>query len=230
MKLSGALAVACKRRRLPLVLVDNFHHQFDAITVDYQEGALLATQHLMRLGYRHFAILAGHDENMSAQDCLQNCRRALRDAGIALSDKMIITSEPCEGEADGLNDSSNWQAGYFAMKIFLERRLQNGEARDLPLAVFVAADLHMLGAVKAIQQAGWRIPDDIALIGFDDSELAEHAGLVTVRQPKAEMGYQATQRMMALLENPNSPPQHICLKPELVVRKSWGKAKSLPIR
>jgi DNA-binding LacI/PurR family transcriptional regulator len=221
MKLSGALAVACKRRRLPLVLVDNFHHQFDSISVDHQAGAFLAIQHLLGLGYHHFAILTGHDETISEHDRLQACRLALRDAGIAVSDNMIIISELPKAEPSALN--GRWQAGYFAMKDFIERRLQNGETYDLPLAVFVTGDWQMLGAIRAVQQAGWRIPDDVTLIGFDDGALAEHAGLMSVRLPKREMGYQAAKRLLAILDDPDSSPQHVSLQPELVVRKSDRK-------
>lgn len=222
LKLSGALAVTCKRQRLPLVLVDNFHHQFDAVTIDYQEGARLASQHLLGLGYRHFAILAGHEENLAAQDRLQACRQALRDLSADLSEPTIITGKPDADKAGASSDDFKRQAGYVAMKNFLERRFQNGEAFNLPLAVFITSNEHMLGAIKAVREAGWRIPDDIALIGFEDNELAEHTGLLTMRQPTAEMGYQAVSRMMALLQKPDLAPQHICLKPELIVRKSWG--------
>ena len=222
LKLSGVLAVACKRQRLPLVLVDNFHHQFDAVTIDYHHGALLAIRHLLGLGYRHYAILAGHEENLAAQDRLQASRQALRDMGADLSEPTIITGKPSTDKAGVDPGDFKPQAGYAAMKNFLERRFQNGEALNLPLAVFITSNEQMLGAITAVREAGWRIPDDIALIGFADNELAAHVGLLTMRQPAAEMGYQAVLQMMALLRKPDSAPQHVCLKPELLVRKSWG--------
>lgn len=207
-KISEELAQACKNRRLPLVLVDSYHEQFDTITVDNQTGAALAIQYLTRIGYHHFALVAGLRENFSAQLRFHDCRRALRKAGIDLSDRMIIRDH-------------HDQSGYLAMKNFLEQRAQN-----VPLAVLVADEIQMLGAIQAIQQAGLHIPDDVALIGFENSALAEHAGLMTVRQPLEEIGYRAVERLIARLENPNSLPQRLSLPSELIVRKSWGAKKT----
>ena len=207
-KISDEFAQACKSRRLPLVLVDGHHELLDSFTVDNQTGALLAIQYLERIGYRHFALLADHHENHSAQLRFQDCRRALRKAGIDLSDNMIIRDH-------------HEQSGYLAMKNFLEQRDQN-----VPLAVLLADENQMLGAIKAIQQAGLRIPDDVALIGFENSALAEHAGLMTVRQPLEEIGYRAVKQLVARLENPDSLPQRLTLQAELIVRKSWGAKKT----
>ncbi|MCG3120523.1 MAG: HTH-type transcriptional repressor PurR [bacterium] len=211
-KISEESAQACRNRRLPLVLVDSCHEQFDSITVDNQAGALLAIQYLMRIGYRQFALLAGPRENFSAQLRFQDCRHALRKAGVGLPDKMI------------LGDHQE-QSGYLALKNFLEQPGSNSEARKLPLAVFVTSELQILGAIKAIQQAGLHIPDDVVLIGFENSALAEYAGLMTVRQPLEEIGYRAVECLLARLENPDSPPQRLSLQPELVVRKNWGAKK-----
>jgi len=207
-KISEEFAQACKSRRLPLVLADSYHELLDSITVDNQTGALLAIQYLERIGYRNFALLAGYRENFSAQLRFQDCRRALRKAGIDLSDKMIISDH-------------HDQSGYLALKNFLAQRDQN-----VPLAVLVADGNQMLGAIKAIRQAGLHIPDDVALIGFENSALAEHAGLMTVRQPLEKIGYRAVERLMARLENPDSLPQRLSLQPELMVRKSWGAKKT----
>lgn len=213
-KMSEESAQACQNRRLPLVLVESYHAQFDTVTVDNQAGALLAIQYLTRIGYRQFALLAGPRENFSAQLRFQDCRRALRKAGIGLTDNMIIGDH-------------QEQSGYFALKNFLERRGQNGAARDLPLAVFVVSGMQIPDAVKAIQQAGLHIPDEVALIDFENGALAEHAGLMTVRQPFEEIGFHAVERLMARRENPNALPQRLSLQPELVVRRSWGRTNEI---
>ncbi len=207
-KISEELAQACKRRSLPLVLADSYHEQFDTIVVDNQTGATLAIQYLTRIGYRHFALLAGHRENFSAQLRFQDCRRALRKAGIDLSDRMILRDH-------------HDQSGYSALKNFLEQHAQN-----VPLAVLVADETQMLGAMKAIHQAGLHIPDEVALIGFEDNALAEHAGLMTVRRPLEEIGYRAAERFVVRLENPDLLPQRLSLPSELIVRKSWGAKKT----
>lgn len=211
MPLSGALAVDCKRRRLPLVLVDNQHHQFDAITVDNEYGAGLATQELLRLGYRRFALFAGHYENMRAQARLQDCQSALQEAGIPASDQIIIRADVPEKNAA----ASAWQSGYAAMQTFLAQQVREGRA-SAPLALFVTCDALVRGAISAVHDAGLRLPQEAAIVAFHDSELAEeHSGLMIVQQPMAEIGYQAVKRMLALMKHPASPPQQLRIKPQL---------------
>jgi DNA-binding LacI/PurR family transcriptional regulator len=77
-----------------------------------------------------------------------------------------------------------------------------------------------------LRKAGLHIPDDVALVGFEDNALAEHAGLMTVSQPLEEIGYRAAERLVARLENPDLLPQHLSLPSELIVRKSWGAKKT----
>lgn len=220
MPLSGALAVDCKRRRLPLVLVDSQHHQFDSITVDNQYGAALATQELLRLGYRRFALLAGHYENMRAQARLQDCQNALQEAGIAASAQTVIRSEALGKNAA----ASAWQSGYAAMKTFLAQQVQEGRA-STPLALFVTCDSLVRGALSAVQNAGLSLPQDVAIVAFRDSELAEHSGVMIVRQPQAEIGYQAVKRMLALMKHPGSPPQQVTVKPQLQMQQHGLPAK-----
>ncbi len=116
------------------------------------------------------------------------------EAGMSLPENMIIKSDSLEGEAARMNDGFNQEAGYLAMQNFLAHHRRNGS----PTAVFVTCDIQAVGAIKAVKEAGLRIPEDIAIIGFDDIELSEYAGLTTVRQPLAEMGREAVERMMAL--------------------------------
>lgn len=224
MNLSAHFAAEFKRRRLPLVLVDAFHERFDSIIVNNQEGAYSAARHLIRLGYHRIAMLTGNFESIPVQTRLHGCQRALQEAGMSLSEDMIMSSDSLPEGAARANDGFNQEAGYLAMRNFLAAPRRN----DGPMAVFVTCDIQAIGAIKAVKEAGLRIPEDIALIGFDDIELAEYVGLTTVRQPMAEMGYRAVERMMALLENPDLPLQHLRLDTQLIVRESCGAAKLQP--
>jgi LacI family transcriptional regulator len=107
--------------------------------------------------------------------------------------------------------------------------MQNLLARNAeqPTAVFFASDVQAIGAMKAVREAGLRIPEDIAIIGFDDIELAAYVGLATVRQPMFQMGKQGVERLMALFEDPDLPRQHIRIQTELLIRESCGKCKAL---
>lgn len=93
-----------------------------------------------------------------------------------------------------------------------------------PDAVFAASDAMALGAMRAVREAGLRIPDDIAFVGFDDLPMATLADvkLTTVRQPVEQFGIQAVELLIDQIENGIKPPKHINMDTELIVRESCG--------
>jgi LacI family transcriptional regulator len=222
LSISESYAKEFKRRELPLVFVDAFHPDFDSITVNDQDGAYAAVRHLIQLGHKRVAMITGHLESTPAQHRLSGYKRALAEARITSPARMIVSSDALSGEAAAVNDGFNKEAGYFAMQNLLAR---NGER---PSAVFVASDVQAIGAMKAVRESGLRVPEDIAIVGFDDIELASYVGLTTVRQPMFQMGKQGVERLMALMEDPSLPRQHVRIQTELQVRESCcaHKAKS----
>lgn len=207
-----------RRRRLPLVLVDAFHPAHDSITVNNKDGAYQAVRHLIACGHRRIAIVNGHLECVPAQERLSGYRRALAEAGLEVLPGFVITSDSLGGEAAVLNDGFNKEAGYLAM-----RRLLRAHGVG-PSAVFMASDIQAMGAIKALREAGLRMPEDIAMVGFDDIEIAEYLGLSTIKQPMFKMGEHAVDRLLSLIENPDAACQHLRIETELVVRESSGGA------
>ncbi|MDZ7290561.1 MAG: LacI family transcriptional regulator [candidate division KSB1 bacterium] len=210
-----------RRRKLPLVLVDAFHPEFDSITVNNQAGAYMAVQHLIRLGHQRLAMITGHRESVPAQHRHLGCERALTEAGMTLPENMMISSDTLPGKAVRVNDGFNKETGYWGMRQLLQL---NGQR---PTGVFIASDIQALGAMQAVKEFGLRIPEDIAMVGFDDIELAEYVGLTTVRQPMFHMGKQGVERLMELMDNPDLPRQHVLIETELVVRESCGMHKTM---
>lgn len=219
--LADAHAKEFQRRKLPLVLVDTSHADFDSFTVNNQSGAHAAVQHLIRLGHKRLAMITGHRESKPAQLRYTGFRRALAEAGIKLPEGLLISSDTLAGESIMLNDGFNKETGYRAM----QKLLQLNGIR--PTAVFVASDIQALGAMQAIQESGLRVPEDMAIVGFDDIELAEYVGLTTIKQPMFQMGQRAVERLMALINDPNSPRQHRRIETELIVRDSCGAKKKM---
>jgi LacI family transcriptional regulator len=209
-----------RRRQLPLVLVDMYHPEFDSITVNNQAGAYLAAQHLIRLGHRRLAMITGHLDCAPAQHRHRGFKKALHEAGIPVSEDLLISSDSLPGEAVRVNDGFNKDTGYLAMRQLLAL---NGKR---PTGVFIASDIQAMGAMKAVQESGLRVPHDLAIVGFDDIELAEYAGLTTMRQPMFQMGEHAVERLMALIDDPNAPRQHQRIGTELVIRESCGEKKN----
>jgi len=216
--LSDAFAKDFQRKKLPLVLVDSFHREFDSITVNNQTGAYIAAQHLLRRGHKRLAMITGHHESAPAQLRHAGFQSALQEAGVVVAEDWIVSSDALPDEEVTSNDGFNKATGYFGMKKLLQC---NGRR---PTGVFVASDIQALGAIKAVRESGLRIPEDIAIVGFDDIELAEYAGLTTVRQPMLQMGKQAVERLMQLIDAPDSRRQHLRIETELIVRESSGHA------
>jgi LacI family transcriptional regulator len=221
LQITEAFADEFERRQLPLVLVDMFHPRFDSITVNNEEGAYQAVKHLINIGRRKIAMVNGHGECVPARERLSGFRRAMGDAGLPVPPVYLMSSDAFQGEAVGRNDGFNKEAGYRAMQELLAL---NGDGPD---AVFAASDVHALGVMSAAREHGLSIPEDLAVVGFDDVELAELVGLSTVRQPICEMGKLAVDRLLAKVNgNAEAATIHHRFTTQLVVRGTSGREAS----
>lgn len=198
--------------KIPLVLVDAFHPSFDSFSVENVVGARHATLHLHSLGHRRIGMLAANLESLPARERVTGYRQALQEAGLPFDDSILLSST--SPRLDGFTR----ETGYELMQQFIRM----GPRR--PTAIFVSSDVQASGALMAIQEAGLRCPDDVAIIGFDDIALAGHIGLSTMRQPLVEMGRLAVQRLTERLSTPELPICQHSFVPELVVRRSCGPA------
>ncbi len=216
-----------RRRGVPLVLVDNHLEslEVDCVVIDNYGGAFSATTHLVRLGHERIGFVAETLDNLSFSERFAGFRKALEAHGLPLRDEWVATGE--EGDRDG---SDNTHYGWVAMRKVL------ASASSLPTAVVAANDAAAVGAMRAIKEAGLRIPDDIAIVGFDDAPWAAHLEppLTTVRVDRHSMGRLAVRRLLELLDGKGGPPVEIKLAATLVVRRSsggegegGGKGKSL---
>jgi len=199
------------QKKCPIVLVDSYHPKLDSITVKNREGAYLATKHLLSLGHEKVAMIDGQLVSSPAQVRLLGYKQALEENGIPFRDDYLAISDFVSGQ-----DGFNREAGYHAMA----RLLELGEGR--PTAVFVSSDIQAAGAMLAIQEAGLNVPDDIALIGFDDIELAEYLELSTMRQPMFEMGKLGVERLIDRIDNKKAGDYKISFSTQLISRKSCG--------
>jgi LacI family transcriptional regulator len=167
------------------------------------QGAQQAVEHLARLGRRRIATITGRLDICSGHDRLQGYRAALEHVGLPIDPALIA-------EGDFSEDS-----GYRAMQRLLGAR---------PDAVFAASDRMALGALNALREAGRRVPDDVALVGFDDLPITalEAPQLTTVHQPVTRLGHLAAEGLIGLLEGTITPPYQVVLPTELVIRQSCG--------
>jgi LacI family transcriptional regulator len=201
------------KRALPFILVGRYpaDERVSFVDVDNSDAAREATAYLFRLGYRRVATIAGPQQMIAGHDRLQGYLEALHARGVAPDPDLIAESDFTE------------QGGYAAMQQLLFRGRRAGLERS-PDAVFVASDTMALGALRALHEAGKRVPDDVALIGFDDMPFAAHTDppLTTVRQPIPRAGSVAAETLFDIIEHPAAPPRRILLNTELVIRASTG--------
>ncbi|MGQ9561490.1 MAG: LacI family DNA-binding transcriptional regulator [Candidatus Oleimicrobiaceae bacterium] len=199
------------RTKLPIVLVDSFHPALDSITVENRDGAYQATRHLLRLGHRRVGIIVGHLRSMPARVRLEGFRQALADHGVPLDERCVVVVDSIPGQ-----DGFCKEAGYQAMMQLLAL------GSDRPTAVFVSSDVQAEGALRAASEAGVRVPQDMAIVSFDDIEIAELLGLTTMRQPMFEMGRLAVARLAERIAQPEAPRFVRTFATSLVVRRSCG--------
>ncbi len=175
------------------------------VDVDNVNSAREIVAHLLRVGYRRVATITGAKNMIATADRLQGYLAALRERGLAADNALIASGDFTEA------------GGYAAMQRLMPLR---------PEAVFVASDAMALGTLRAIREAGLRVPDDIAVAGFDDMPFAARTDppLTTVRQPIQRAGFVAVETLLDLIAHPQLPPRRIILPTELVIRSSCGSA------
>jgi len=192
---------------VPLVLLDRavVGVAADSVLVRNVAGARAAVAHLAGLGHRRIGVVSDSPEITSSAERIQGYRQALRAAAITPEPGLISIGGPTrdDGEAAALR--------------LLDRP-------DRPTAVFTANNFMTVGALRAARSLGLRIPEDVALVGFDDLDWTTLVQpLVTVvRQPVADLGRVAGERLLRRLEGDAGPPKRIRLDANLIVRGSCG--------
>jgi LacI family transcriptional regulator len=126
----------------------------------------------------------------------------------------------------GKQDGFNKEWGRAAMRDLLG----GGSVSRSLAAVFIASDVQAIGALEAARELGARVPDDIAIVGFDDIELAQHLELTTMRQPMYEMGTLALDQLLARMKEPGAPVSLSTFMPELIIRGTCGARRNKDFR
>lgn len=219
MVLPESFVARFQQMRLPMVLVDAYHPAFDSIRVQNNEGGYSATHHLLSLGHRDIAMINASLETQPARERMDGYRRALEEAGVPFREDRVIISSA------GKNDGFNRDAGRDSMRRLLTTITGPGR----PTAVFIASDVQAIGALEGARAEGVRIPEDLAVVSFDDIELAQYAELTTMRQPMYEIGRLAMEKLIARMKVPDAPPTLSSFVPDLIVRGSCGAAARAPL-
>jgi len=177
--------------------------ELTVVDVDNEDGAQQATRYLLECGRRQIAMIAGPTTWKSVNDRSQGYRLALEEASVAYDPGVV---------ADG-----DWAyaSGYQAIQEILARGLSFS-------GLFAQNDQMAIAAIRALREAGRRVPQDVAVVGYDDIPAAEYCDppLTTIRQPMREVGEVATRLLIQAIEKPEITQGEVLLKAELIRRCS----------
>lgn len=201
-------------RKFPFVLIENEFNDIvtNSILLDNVGGALEATTHLLNLGHTKIAHITGNMNTKAALDRLNGYILALQKRGITT-----------DGEYIAYNYSNKkFEEGYASMQKLLS-------VKEVPTAVVVFDQIRSYGAVQAIYDAGLKIPEDIAIVSFDDQNIYDKRyngpELTAVQLPLYEMGKESVKVLIQAIENESFEPVRKIFETRLLVRESCGGKK-----
>src|SRR6266403_135196 len=214
----GVITVDMRLREapsLPTVAVAG-HIPFPGVTniiLDHHHAARVALQHLLELGHRNVAFMKGHAQSSDSEDRWKAIFDVAKDLHLEIDPELTVEIDI---------DDPTPQLGYPVAKQLLERKVPF-------TALFAYNDISALGAIRAFQEAGVRVPQDVSVVGFDDIQGAAYntPSLTTVRQPLQRMGSIAAQTLLERIEGRADYPLEIAIEPELVVRESTSRVNTV---
>jgi LacI family transcriptional regulator len=176
-----------------------------SVDIDNKKGGYDAGRHLCTLGYEEIGLILGSLALEESAERRAGIERALSDAGRSVPSRYVAEGDYSQ------------ESGYSIIQDWAEREA-------MPHALFCASDTMAMGALLALHETGYRVPQDVAVVGFDNLPASQYTipPLTMVRQPVYEKGQTAVNLLIDQIENPGTDPVHKELDPELVVRESCG--------
>lgn len=195
------------RNEIPFVIVGRpRNEELNSVDGDNVHGAKVAVQHLIQLGYQYIAMITSQLDECAGQDRLDGYYQAFEAAGRSVDPDLVVEGNFAEA------------SGYAGMTRLLRSNVD---------AVFCANDVMAVGAFRAITERGLSVPDDVAVVGFDDISIAAalNPPLTTIRQPIQQLGSLAAESLIKLLKGNLPTPYRAILPVELVIRESCGAVR-----
>jgi len=212
----GIIAVDTPQRApppLPMICVSG-HDDVEGVTnlvLDHDQAAQLALEHLLKLGHRRIAVLQGQELSSDTDVRWRAIQATAERLNVPIQPELVARLE---------GDEPSPEPGYRAARTLLARRAPF-------TALFAFNDLSAIGAIRALREAGHRVPEDVSVVGFDDIHAAafHHPTLTTIRQPLAEMGRMAADQLLKRISGgPEAEyPRRITVPAELIERQSTAR-------
>ncbi len=193
-------------RKFPLVFLDReiSTDEICSVTSDNEEGAYQATTYLLNLGHRNITFISGLPYLSTSVTRLAGFRRGFADFGLQPREDLIIQGD------------TSLESGYRETAALLQAKMDF-------TAIFASNDMMAFGAWRALEESGYKIPDDFSIIGYDDIPFSSFMSLTTIAQPSYEIGRNALLLLMDLILGRRIAPQKMVLRDSLIIRKSCQK-------
>jgi len=205
LRFEDALASRLVERKLQTVLIEYPQKLLSSVEIDDIAGGKMVAEYLLKKGHRTFGFLGDSDipeygiHPISHR--LVGFRQGLNQAGIELPEEQVYLVP-------------------YDMETTRQHTFRLLDSKTPPTAIFAATDLQAMGVLRAAHDRGLRLPEDLAVVGFDDLDMAEYVGLTTVRQHLDISGKLAVEILFTLLAEPSRPIQHVHLPLEIIERET----------
>lgn len=195
---------------IPLVFVDRPNIAGYSVLLDAHNAGLIATQHLISHGHTRMAMITGPLRVPTLREVYQGYCSALETGGLAINENIVIQAK-----------EFNYAEGYHCVQHLIQEHL-------LPGAIFAAGDMYAVGAMKALREHNLRVPQDVAIVGYNNIDVADFTqpALTSVSTPIEELGRQSAELLLMLVNHQPIADKKIILPSELIIRESCGCQKS----
>lgn len=195
---------------IPVILVGYEHPAYDYIYWDNYHGGYIAAEHLIKQGFTKIGMIRPHSKSTISDQRERGFRDALRENGIPMDEDYLVSG--ITRKHAGFSE----EAGAEAINILLSRN-------KMPQAIFCSNDAQAIGAIHSLEEKGFSVPNDVAILGYDNIKISNYLNLSTIDQKMYEVGKASIKRLAERIKNSDLKPMQTLVKPELVVRKSTTK-------
>lgn len=196
---------------IPIIIVGSDHPNYDYFYWDNYKGGYIAGEHLAQQGYKKIGMIRSHSKSRVSDQREKGFRAALEKYNIELDEKYLVTG--ITRKHAGFSE----EAGFEAIKILSERDA-------IPEALFCSNDSQAIGAIFALQKMGLSVPEDVAILGYDNIKISRYLDVSSIDQLMYDVGTRSIQRLAERYKNKDLPLKQSVIEPILIPRKSTLKS------
>ncbi len=206
-----SIAKRLKNAQIPVVLVGTRHEAFNYIYWNNYKGGYMAGEHLVKEGYKRIGMVRSHSKSPVADSREKGFREVLVEKKLPMDEKFFVTG--ITRKHSGYSE----EAGYESVQIMEDRG-------GLPEAIFCTNDAQAIGVMHALKERNLRIPDDVAVMGYDNIKTSKYLGLSTINQKMYDVGILAINRLIELIKSKDTKLVQEEIEPDLIIRHSTRRS------